>query len=68
MSSTAFSKRNRVTRKQRHTAKRIFERLREFGQNPPSDDDTPRHEREIAVMDWILRLSPDGDDAPLRGL
>ena len=45
---------------------KFWEMLREFGQNPPSDDDTPRHEREIAVMNSVLRLSPDDDDARLR--
>ena len=44
----------------------FWELLREFGQETRGNDDTPRHDREIAIMDSALRLSPHDDDAPLR--
>ena len=45
---------------------KFWEMLREFGQKTPSNDDTPKYDQEIAVMDSVLRLSPDDDDARLR--
>ena len=45
---------------------KIWGMLREFGQDTQGNDDTPRHDREISVMDSVLRLRPEDDDARLR--
>ncbi len=44
----------------------IWEMLREFGQEPQSNADTADHDRKIAVMDSVIRLSPGDDYAQLR--
>ena len=47
----------------------FWELLREFGQQTQGNDDTARHDREIAVMDSVIRLNPNDDHARLsRGL
>ena len=45
---------------------KFWEMLREFGQETQGNDETPKYDREITVMDSVLRLSPDDDDARLR--
>ena len=48
---------------------RIWDLMREIGQEPRGDADTAKHDREIAVMDAVIRLNPDDDQAHLtRGL
>ena len=48
---------------------RIWDIMREIGQEPRGDADTAEHDREIAVMDAVIRLNPDDDQARLaRGL
>ena len=47
----------------------IWELLREFGQKAQDNIDTAEHDRKIAVMDAVIRLSPDDDYAHVtRGL
>ena len=47
----------------------IWELLREFGQKDQDSAGTAEHDRKIAVMDAVIRLSPDDDYAHLtRGL
>lgn len=47
----------------------LLESLREFRQERPDDADAVEHDRKIAVMDAVIRLSPDDDYAHLtRGL
>ena len=48
---------------------KIWEMLREFGQKTQDNAGTADHDRKIAVMDAVIRLSPDDDYAYLaRGL
>ena len=48
---------------------KFWELLREFGQKPQENADTAEHDRKIAVMDSVIRLNPDDDQAHLtRGL
>ena len=48
---------------------RIWDLMREIGQKPRGNADTAEHDREIAVMDAVIRLNPDDDHARLsRGL
>ena len=47
----------------------IWGMLREFGQKDQDDAGTAEHDRKIAVMDAVIRLSPDDDYAHVtRGL
>ena len=45
---------------------KFWELLREFGQNCRGNGDADEHDREIAVMDAVIRLSPDDDYALMR--
>ena len=44
---------------------KFWEMLREFGQHQDNED-TAKHDRNIAVMDAVIRLSPDDDYAHMR--
>ncbi len=41
----------------------FWELLREFGKKDQDQADTAKHDRRIAVMDAVIRLNPDDDDA-----
>lgn len=64
----------RYSRRARHLGEseeteRFLESLREFRKNQPTADDTQDHDRNIAVMDAVIRLDPDDTYAHLsRGL
>ena len=64
----------RYARRARHLGEseeteRLLESLREFRKNQPTADDTKDHDRNIAVMDAVIRLDPDDTYAHLsRGL
>ncbi len=48
---------------------RFWEMLREFGEKDQTDAGPEEHDRKIAVMDAVIRLSPDDDYAHIsRGL
>ena len=48
---------------------RFWEMLREFGEKDRADAGPDEHDRKIAVMDAVIRLSPDDDYAHItRGL
>ena len=48
---------------------KLLELLREFRQNDQENTDIASHDRKIAVMDAVIRLNPDDDDAHLtRGV
>ena len=47
----------------------FWELLREFGKKDQDNADTAKHDRKIAVMDAVIKLNPDDDDAYFtRGL
>ena len=45
---------------------KFTELLREFGKRDQDQSDTAEHDRTITVMDAVIRLNPDDDDAYLR--
>ena len=68
------AKHRRYARRARHLGaseetERVLELLREFRKPEPNGDATDKHDREIVVMDAVIRLDPDDTYAYLsRGL
>ena len=61
-------KNRRLLRRARHFGAdegtlEFWELLREFGKKDQENADTAKHDRKIAVMDAVIKLTPDDDDA-----